>query len=99
MEEEEALLLWLLVLEGVVAVEEELELEDPENVKGEQRGEPGLSRHARYIPHSACSSCWADATSAAVQFAWRHAAAAAWKAVLVQTQVRSVLEKKKDRSG
>jgi len=43
-------------------------------------------------PHSACSSCRADAWSAAVQFAWRHPEAALWKALLEQTQVRSVYE-------
>jgi len=41
-------------------------------------------------PHSACCSARADAWSAAVQFALRHAAAAAWKAVLEHTQVMSV---------
>lgn len=47
-----------------------------------------------YVPlHSACCSCRADCWSAAVQFALRQAAAAAWKAVLVHTQERSVLEK------
>jgi hypothetical protein len=42
------------------------------------------------LVHSACCSCSAACWSAAVQFALRQAAAAAWKAVLVHTQVRSV---------
>lgn len=41
-------------------------------------------------PHSDCCSCRAACWSAAVQFALRQAAAAAWKAVLEHTQVRSV---------
>jgi hypothetical protein len=53
----------------------------------------GQVERARYLLHSACCSCSAACWSAAVQFALRQAAAAAWKAVLVHTQVRSVLEK------
>lgn len=91
-EEEGVLLLLLLPLEGVVEVEVVFE-PDPENEqckKGENRNKQA---RARYIPHSACCSARADAWSAAVQFALRHAAAALWKAVLVHTQVMSVLEK------
>jgi hypothetical protein len=46
-----------------------------------------------HAPHCACCRSRADACSAAVHFASRQAAAALRKAVLVHTQVKSVLEK------
>ena len=47
----------------------------------------------RYTPeaHSVCWSCTAAWRSAGVQFAWRHAAAACWKELEVQTHVKLVL--------
>lgn len=96
---EEELLVLLLLLELEVLLLELLEVLEPELVVEDAAKVRCKNQKERnwwacvYVqdPHWACCSAWADAWSAVVQFAWRHAAAAAWKTVLVQTQVMLVL--------